>query len=323
MPNRKIKQGPERYLKSEFIRELRRKGVEYYIGADQYRSSAGKRFPKRITQKPLFQAIAYVRRRGLAERKLERDFAPAEDQEFQRFSIRRFFAANELNPKGLIDMLDELFGPPEPAHATLSDACIIAVRGADIGRLKDIVKFCELFERKYQRTRKEQSDSSPLEYYAAMAALGSLVTKKTIPTKTQVREAAWKEQAIAELPVMHRVGSKKLLPQLQEAEEPQEMRIDPEPVPDPELDQTQDVLRQQLKDIDPDPSDHYGADQDEPEYNPASNTPAEEKKPTLRQQRAKLIADRVEELRRAYTSSTWRYKWRRVFKNLELGDLPR
>jgi hypothetical protein len=63
-----------------------------------------------ITQDPLFEAIAYVRYRGWAERNLERDFAAAEDQEFERFSIRDSLVSNKLIPKGLIDILDDQLG---------------------------------------------------------------------------------------------------------------------------------------------------------------------------------------------------------------------
>ena len=282
----------ERYREPAFIQDLREKAGGYLVGADQYKSSAGEWFPKDVIEEDqLFKAIVYLRRRHENEVKIAEHFP---------------------------ELLDKLLDPedPEPARM-LADV----VRQGNIGKLKDVVTFCELFESKYQRTREEQSDPLPWEYYAARAALGFLV--QGTPLKKQVREAALRERANAELPKMFVVGTEKLLPKLQEAGEPKEMRIDPEPVPDPELDQTQDVLRQQLKDIDQNPPDHYGADQDEPEHDPTSKMPAEEKKPTLVQQRAKLIADRIEELRREHTPSTWRHIWKRVFKNLKLGDLPR
>src|ERR1700740_263573 len=71
------------------------------------------------TQDPLFEAITYVRYRGWAERKLEGDFAAAEDQEFERFSIRDSLVSNKLIPKGLIDILDDQLGPKDHKHEEL------------------------------------------------------------------------------------------------------------------------------------------------------------------------------------------------------------
>jgi len=289
----------DRYLERAFIQELREKAAGYFIAARR-KSSKKEWFPKGITEDPLFHAIVYLRRQHEDEKKLAELLTSGQPAGYR-----------------LPELLDKLLDPEDPEPARL---LFDIVRQGNIRKLKDAVTYCELFESKY-RTREDQSDPLPWEYYAARAALGFLV--QGTPLKKQVREAALRERAIAELPVMFVVGTEELLPKLQEAEEPKEMQIDPEPVPDPELDQTQDVLRQQLKEINPAPSDYYGADQDEPEYNPASEAPAEEKKPTLAQQRAKLIASRIEELRREHTPSTWRHIWKRVFRNLELGDLPR
>lgn len=230
-------------LQPAFIQELRKKAVEYFIGADQFKSSAKRRFPKNITEDPLFQAIAYLRNRGRAEERLRQDFASAEDQDFQRFSIRKFYAENKLDQKGLLDILDELFGPPEPGHAKLlAVTCIAAVRG---GRLNDIAELCEIFEKRTYR-RGRLSRELPWEYYAAVAALGFL-NKGTIPLKKEVKEAALRERAIMELPVMYRVGTEEPLPKLQEAGEPKELRIDPEPAPDQ------------------DPDSYYGAPDENPD----------------------------------------------------------
>jgi hypothetical protein len=292
----------QRYLEPAFLRELRIKAEGYLVSADRNKSSEGEWFPKDVIEDPLFYAIVYLRRRHENERKLAERLISGQPVGYQ-----------------LPKLLDQLLDPEDPEPAM---RIVDVVRQGNIGKLKDIVKFCELFESKYQRMREEQSDPLPLEYYAARAALGFL-TEGTIPLKKRIREAAFKERAIAELPVMYQVGTKEVLPILQEAGESNEMLIDPEPVPDPELDQTQDVLRQQLKEIDADPSDHYVTDQDEPEHDPIFKMPAEEKKPTLRQQRAKLIADRIKELRREHTPQVWATTWARVFEHLGLKDLPR
>jgi hypothetical protein len=112
------------------------------------------------TQDPLFEAIAYVRYRGWAERKLERDFAAAEDQEFERFSIRDSLVSNKLIPKGLIDILDDQLGPKDHKHEELlAREFITAVRRGDIARLKDIIALCDTFEKNLRANDKRSKRS--------------------------------------------------------------------------------------------------------------------------------------------------------------------
>jgi hypothetical protein len=114
--------------------------------------------PKKKTkqgQDELFQATAYVRCRGWAERKLERDFAAAEDQEFERFDIRDSLVSNKLIPKGLIDILDDQLGPKDHKYEeVLAREFITAVRRGDIDRLKDIIALCNTFEKNLQANDK-------------------------------------------------------------------------------------------------------------------------------------------------------------------------
>jgi hypothetical protein len=261
----------QRYLEPAFIQGLRKKAAGYFIGAD----------PKEITEDPLFKAIVYLRRRHENEVKIAEHFP---------------------------ELLDKLLDPedPEPARL-LADV----VRQGNIPRLKEAVKFCELFERKtYERSSAHKSGPLPWEFYTAVAALG-FFAEGTIPLKKELKKAAWKERAIAELPVMYRVGSNELLPILQEIRAPREMRIDPEPT------------------ADEDPETYYGADQDEANDSPSIEAPAgrdsmpEKAKPALARQRDKLIAERIRELEKQYTSETWKSTWARVFKHLGLIDLPR
>jgi hypothetical protein len=195
----------------------------------------------------------------------------------------------------------------DPRRAELLEKEFIsAVKNGNTDCLRDIYKFCKIFESKtYGRSSQRKRDPLPWEYFAAVAALGSL-TKGVIPTKKEVKEAALEERATWELPVMYQVGTKEPLPKLKEAGEPKEMRIDPEPA------------------LDRDPDNYYGTDWDEPEHDLPLKTSTKEEKPTLKQQRAKQIADRIEELRREHTPSTWRHIWKRVLRNnLGLSDLPR
>jgi hypothetical protein len=234
----------ERYLQPEFVQELRKKAIEYFIGADQFKSSANSRFPKNVAQDPLFKAIAYLRMRGWAEQKLKQDFASDEDLDFQRF-----LAANMLDPKGLVDILEKLLGARDFSHAKLlADTCL-AVRTGDIGGLNKIVKFCEIFEKKtYGRGRR--SPKLPWEYYAAVAAFVFL-NKGIIPLKKEVKEAALRERAIMEHPVWYKEGTEEQLAKLKEAGAPNEMRIDPEPAHGQ------------------DPDGYYGASDEAPDSGPA------------------------------------------------------
>jgi len=304
----------DRYLEPAFIRELRAKAVLYRIGADQYKSSAGEPFPKDLPQKDTcFQAIANIRRRGWAEQKLEHDLAPAEDQEFERFSIRDFFDANELTAKGLIEIRDELLGPKDPAdEKLLADECVVAVRRGEIGRLKDIVKFCKIFESKTygrpsQQTTKRKRDPVPWHYYAAVTALAFL-KKGKIPSRSEVIESALRERAIDEPPVMPQTGGT-----------PKEMREDPEPTEDQ------------------DPGSYYGGEQPGPVSTPdwqAREAEAdqqlteqqtqkgpperlsEEDKPALVKDHEQQIAAKIEELRSRQPKN-----WKRIFIDLGLEQL--
>ena len=338
------KPDPQRYLQPDFIRELRKKAVGYYIGADQYSSPTdGKRFPKEISEDPLFQAIAYVRNRGRAELRLMDAFAPAEDQEFKRFSIRDFFDENVLTPKGLIDIRDEVLGPADSEHTErLANACdeaARAIRRGDISQLNNIAKLYEIFERKTygwpgKQPAGRKRDIVPWEYYAAGAALAFL-KKRVPPTRAQVIEDANGARAIAE--------NKEQLLELVKAWKPNEMTTDPDPAPDQE------------------PENYYGGEQHEAHEVPvkcdlsdedrerikaehaerilarqeqgqnarsqreqqhdegvnSSDLPviSEVAKPALAQEREKLIAEKVEELRRRQPN------WRRIFKDLDLDLL--
>jgi len=319
----------ERYLEPAFIRELREKAAGYFIGADKRKSSKKEWFPKKITEDPLFKAIVYLRRRHENKQKLAERFP---------------------------ELLDELLDPEDPEPARL---LVDIVRQGNIGKLKDAVTFCELFENKYRQTREGQSDPLPWEYYTARAALGFLA-KGVIPIKRAVKEAALKERAIAELPVMYRAGTEELLPKMQEAGEPKEMRMDPEPAPDQdpesyyeadrgELDDDPSIeipakrdlsekerlrikrlLRERIVKWESDPDQlrreriiqRQEAKQVEPRTEGRQRL-TEDEKPALAKQRAKLIDGRIEELRREHTPSTWRHIWKRAFKDLGLGCLPR
>ena len=69
-------QAVHRYLTLEFREELRRKAREYLIGADMVRRTDGTRFPKEITQDPLYVAIGYLRRRVYAHAQRQADLPP-------------------------------------------------------------------------------------------------------------------------------------------------------------------------------------------------------------------------------------------------------
>jgi hypothetical protein len=224
--------------------------------------------------------------------------ADAEDPLFKAFvySRRRHEIAKKIADR-FPELDDKLLDPEDPAPGRLLTD---AVGQGNIEKLK---KFSDCFESKYQRKREEQSNPLPWEYYAARAALGFLVQGK-LPLKKEVKAAALRERAIAELPVIYQVGTEELLPTLQEAEGPKEMRIDPEPASDQDSDS------------------YYGAEEGELEHHPSSEPPAEAK-PTLSEQRAKLINERIAELRRLHIPDVWKTTWARVFKNLELQDLPR
>jgi hypothetical protein len=158
-----------------FIRDLRAKAVSYLVGADQHTSQSTKaRFPKRITEDPLFQTISYLRRRFHTEQKVVHEFP---------------------------ELLNEILGPEDPEPAKLlAETFTNAVRQGTIGRLNDIVKLCEIHEAKIFRPPKErQSDPRPWYYYAGIVAW-QFLKKGIIPTKKKVKEAALKERAITELP---------------------------------------------------------------------------------------------------------------------------
>jgi hypothetical protein len=281
------KSADERYLEPAFIDELREKAVRYFIGADQ------SRFPKRITKDPLFQAIAYVRSWHLSEQKL------AKDSSRERLTSREF-----------LDLRKERLGPKDHDHEKLlARAFITAVRQGNIGRLNDIVELCRIFDSKAGCKPKRDL---PWEYYAAKAALGFL-TQGTVPLKKELKKAALKERAIAELPVMYRIGSKELLQKMQEAGEPREMRIDPLPVPkqgpenyyEPNLGHPEDPwhAQQQL------------------DGQLQLPTKSQAAKPALARQQQ--IDERIEELRALHTPKVWAATWWRIFSNLGLDRLPR
>jgi hypothetical protein len=157
-----------------FIERLRAKAHSYYFGADTFNAASDKRFPKEITEDPLFKAIYYLRRRFRAEQRTQE--APTEHR-------------------------DELLGAEDPrAAGLLSESFVEAVRRGDIGRFTYIVKLCEIIEAKtFQQPKARQSDPLSWHYYAGIVACG-LLGSGTIPTKKQVKEAALKERAIVEVP---------------------------------------------------------------------------------------------------------------------------
>jgi len=159
-----------------FIRNLRAKAINYLVGADQHKSPSTKaRFPKRITEDPLFQTISYLRRRFHAEQKVVKEFP---------------------------ELLNEILGPEEPGSAKLlAETFVAAVRQGDIVRLKEIVKLCELHEAKIFRPPKErQSDPLSWHYYAGIVTW-QFLKEGIVPTKGKVKEAALRERAIKEIPV--------------------------------------------------------------------------------------------------------------------------
>lgn len=165
-----------RLLDPAFVRDLRAKAISYLVGADKDKAPSTKaRFPKRVTEDPLFQAICYLRRRFEAEQKVAKEFP---------------------------ELLNDIPGPEEPEPAKLlAETFTNAVRRGDIGRLNDIVKLCGLHETKIFRPPKErQSDPRRWHYYAGIVAWRFL-KEAIVPTKKQVKEAALRERAIVELPV--------------------------------------------------------------------------------------------------------------------------
>jgi hypothetical protein len=157
-----------------FIERLRAKAISYYVGADTFNATSDKRFPKEITEDPLFKAIYYLRLRFRAEQRAQE--APTEHRH-------------------------ELLGAEDPrATKLLSESFVEAARRGDIGRLTYIVKLCEIIEAKtFQQPKERQSDPISWHYYAGIAACGLLSSGRT-PTKKQVREAALKERAMVEVP---------------------------------------------------------------------------------------------------------------------------
>jgi hypothetical protein len=174
----KRKKSKANFTDPAFIRTLEEKALSYYFGADQYKSSTKERFPKRITEDPIFKSIRYLRRWHRAEQR-----------------------AQELPSELLNEHREQILGSydSEPAKM-LAETFIDAVRQGDIARLKDIVELCKFLETKvYRQPRERQNDPHPWHYYAAVVTCRFL-KKGTAPTKKEVREAALRERAIVELP---------------------------------------------------------------------------------------------------------------------------
>ena len=154
-------QAVHRYLTLEFREELRRKAREYLIGADMVRRTDGTRFPKEITQDPLYVAIGYLRRRVYAHAQRQADLPPY-----------------------------------DPAHAGVICRYILeAVSLDDFAAISDLAKLLEIQARGGARSKPKYI---PWLYYAGTAAL-SYLDQGQLPSKQQVRNEAIRQRVLEEL----------------------------------------------------------------------------------------------------------------------------
>jgi hypothetical protein len=148
-----------RYLSIEFRDELRRKAYRHLVNADFRHTSDGARFPKNLTELPIFGAIQHVR---WYTSKIFRDEPPLYDLEPFHIIGRYVFNAILMDRPGQLRDLAtilELCGPPRSF---------------------------------------ESNNYIPWIYYSASAALRYL-DDGVLPAKRQVLEEAIRQRAIDEV----------------------------------------------------------------------------------------------------------------------------
>jgi hypothetical protein len=160
----------EKLLSPEFIQALYERTLSYFVGADSFKDSLGRRFQKTVINDPVFRAISYCR------------------------------AWAVTNQRAIA--LPVSWRPDSKNEELLAHEFVHAVSTGNLNRLRDLIRFCERIEDKLFKLPKRHSkrDSIPWHYYIGITACQFLL-KGTVPTKKDVTEAALQERAIFEAAV--------------------------------------------------------------------------------------------------------------------------
>ena len=153
------------YLCVEFREKLRARAYQKLVNAGFVRSADGGRFPKGVTETPIFQAIRYLRGR-----------------------------AHQLgNSKDIAEL-----PPYDPSHAqTLGRYVLEAVSFDDVPALKNLTMLVRLQSSVGERVCESQKFIS-WAYYAAHGALHYL-DQGVLPTRVQVQREAIRGRVLEEL----------------------------------------------------------------------------------------------------------------------------
>ena len=153
------------YLQIAFREKLRALAYQRLVNADFRERVDGGRFPKGVTETPIFQAIRYLRRR-----------------------------AHQLGNSNDVAKLP----PYDPTHAqTLGRYVLEAVSLDDVPALENLTRLVRLQSSVGERVCESQK-FIPWSYYAAHGALHYL-DQGVLPTRVQVQNEAIRQRVLEEL----------------------------------------------------------------------------------------------------------------------------
>ena len=183
------RQNAEKLKCPEFINQLKDKADQYLFDLDHFKSESGARLSKADVSTPLFKAIRYCRERGHREQMTKSflSLAKADDSmppkhRFQYQILAAFFSDP---PKDWLPAYDP------KSEKLLSHEFIRAVKAGDVSRLRQIVKFCEIFENTaiQEPSHDGLNNWQRWHYYVALAAYESL-SEGLVPTKKHLKQLA-------------------------------------------------------------------------------------------------------------------------------------
>jgi hypothetical protein len=184
------------YFSLEFREKLRALAYQKLINADFVHSATGGRFPKDVTETPIFQAIRYLR----GQTQLLENLSSETIRYLRRHSLQ--FG----NSKGIANL-----PPIDGVHAqTLARYVLQAVCSGRVSALEDLIALVRLQSKSNFEGRVSESQKFiPWSFYAADSALYYL-NQGVLPTRAQVKDGAIRRRVVDELltsKVVVRAGS--------------------------------------------------------------------------------------------------------------------
>jgi hypothetical protein len=190
-PRVQPKEATPEFTSPAFIQALKTKIEEHYFQAST-RKSGGQRFPRETNSDRFFRAIAYCQKlnhdiQRLTARSVE-NYAHALEVQFT-VDLK---ASLESTRERLLQNY-QMLRKPELEALIAGEFLNAAIRG-DIERLQGLVDLCRLHKERALDHPENKRYPIPWHYFVGLAACMDL-TKGTVPTKKDVKEAAIRHRA--------------------------------------------------------------------------------------------------------------------------------